>query len=377
MNYYKLMYVSDNMMVHKSQEFFAACSLHKSWLQVVLFAFLFMGLGGPPGVLADGWVAVGTNGTILNSQDGLTWTEATSPTTETLRGLGFDGNGTWVASGQSGTVISSSNGQNWTVQPSGNTDALWGTVFEGGQWIVTGGQGRIITSPDGAVWTSVNGRFGFTLYDIAYDETTLYSIAGDAGFASTVLTSFDAVTWTQEPPTPNNGEGLYGAAYGEGNWVAVGDKGTILTGSDPTSRAWVEQASGTDIDLRDIVYNGNGLFIVVGRDGIILTSSDAATWTQRTSGTVFDLWGVAYDGSGQYIIVGDEGVILSSSDGFNWIAANSPTFRWLYDVASGRMTGPPQPPLGPVSVPAAGWPYYLGLISLIASLAIFGLRQGR
>ena len=43
-----------NMMVHKSQEFFAGCSLQKSWLQVALFSFLFMGLGGPPGVLADG-----------------------------------------------------------------------------------------------------------------------------------------------------------------------------------------------------------------------------------------------------------------------------------------------------------------------------------
>lgn len=284
-----------------------------------------------------GWVAVGAKGTILNSSDGITWLEADSDTTETLRGVDFDGVDTWAASGQSGTVVRSNDAQNWMQQISGNDDALWSTVFEGGQWIVSGGRGRILTSPDGIAWTSVNSNFSFTLFDIAYNQNNLYAIAGDLGIATTVLTSPDATTWTQKPPQPNNAEGLYGITYDNTIWIAVGDKGKILTTSDPDSRSWTEQPSGTDTDLRDIVYNGTDLYIVVGREGAILTSPDAVAWTPTSSGTTFDLFGVAYDGSGQYIAVGDEGTILTSSDGFSWSTKESPTFRFLYDVASGKL----------------------------------------
>jgi len=299
-------------------------------------AVMLLALVTSPMALA-GWVAVGAKGTILNSSDGITWLEADSDTTETLRGVDFDGVDTWTASGQSGTVVRSNDAQNWMQQISGNNDALWSTVFEGGQWIVSGGRGRILTSPDGIAWTSVNSNFSFTLFDIAYNQNNLYAIAGDLGIATTVLTSPDATTWTQNPPQPNNAEGLYGITYDNTIWIAVGDKGKILTTSDPDSRSWAEQPSGTDTDLRDIVYNGTDLYIVVGREGAILTSPDAVTWTPSDSGTTFDLFGVAYDGSGQYIAVGDEGTILTSSDGFSWSTKESPTFRFLYDVASGKL----------------------------------------
>ena len=100
-------------------------------------AVMLLALVTSPMSLA-GWVAVGSNGTILNSSDGITWLESDSDTTETLRGVDFDGVDAWIASGQSGTIVRSNDAQNWMQQASGNNDALWGTVFEGGQWIVSG-----------------------------------------------------------------------------------------------------------------------------------------------------------------------------------------------------------------------------------------------
>jgi hypothetical protein len=84
--------------------------------------------------------------------------------------------------------------------------------------------------------------------------------------------------------------------YKNGKWivklfVSVGEDGIIFTSSDGNS--WTERTSGTSEDLYEVTY-GNGLFVVVGEDGIIFTSSDGNSWTERTSGTSEDLFGVTY-----------------------------------------------------------------------------------
>jgi hypothetical protein len=54
-------------------------------------------------------------------------------------------------------------------------------------------------------------------------------------------------------------------------------------------------------DLRGVAY-GNGLFVAVGDRGTILTSPDGVNWTERTSGTNW-LFGVTY-GNGTFVAVG-------------------------------------------------------------------------
>ncbi len=49
------------------------------------------------------FVAVGWHGAILTSPDGVTWTERTSGTTESLKGVTY-GNNTFVAVGGSGNI---------------------------------------------------------------------------------------------------------------------------------------------------------------------------------------------------------------------------------------------------------------------------------
>ena len=56
------------------------------------------------------------------------------------------------------------------------------------------------------------------------------------------------------------------------------------------------------------------LFVAVGDNGTILTSSDGTTWTSRTSGTTEKLRGGAY-GNSTLVVVGASGTILTSSDG--------------------------------------------------------------
>src|SRR5690606_23026718 len=56
---------------------------------------------------------------------------------------------------------------------------------------------------------------------------------------------------------------------------------------------WAVVYSGTSENLHGVAY-GNGLWVAVGNNGTILTSTNGTSWTKGTSGTSSVLWGVAY-----------------------------------------------------------------------------------
>ena len=59
------------------------------------------------------------------------------------------------------------------------------------------------------------------------------------------------------------------------------------------------------------VSNDNNTYVAVGAEGTIQTSSDGVTWYSRTSDTTKHLYGVTY-GNGYFIVVGQDGIILKS-----------------------------------------------------------------
>ena len=84
---------------------------------------------------------------------------------------------------------------------------------------------------------------------------------------------------------------LWGISFGNGLFVTVGDDGTILTSSN--GKSWKQRISNTSKILRDVTY-GNRLFVTVGWKGTILTSSNGINWISRNSGTLNVLHGVTY-----------------------------------------------------------------------------------
>src|SRR6516164_6448884 len=72
-------------------------------------------------------------------------------------------------------------------------------------------------------------------------------------------------TWTSRNPLPT-GNTLYSIVFGNGQFVAVGDVGTIVTSADGTN--WVAQQSGTPDHLSGVTY-ANGQFVAVGFTGTI------------------------------------------------------------------------------------------------------------
>lgn len=117
---------------------------------------------------------------------------------------------------------------------------------------------------------------------------------------------------------------LTGVAYGNGLWVTVGSNGTIATSSDAAT--WTKRTSGTTSDLKSITY-ANGLWVVAGDlPGIALYSTDGIHWTSASGIATSDaLFSVAY-GNGQWIATGSANsneMSYSSSDGKTWVKASS------------------------------------------------------
>jgi len=63
-------------------------------------------------------------------------------------------------------------------------------------------------------------------------------------------------------------------------------------------------------NLYGIAY-GNGTFVAVGLDGLILSSPDGITWTQKNSGVIGDLFGITF-ANNKFVTVGENGIILQS-----------------------------------------------------------------
>jgi len=92
---------------------------------------------------------------------------------------------------------------------------------------------------------------------------------------------FAQTDWTWRNPLPQ-GNRLLSAVYGNGRFVAVGNKGTVLT--SPDGIAWTNQPAVTSRILYSIT-SGEDAYVAVGQEGTIITSMDGAAWIVRNSGT--------------------------------------------------------------------------------------------
>jgi hypothetical protein len=115
------------------------------------------------------------------------------------------GNGKFVAVGRSGTIVYSDDGITWSAaaNPAG-TQNLYGVAYGPGEkWVAVGATGTLMHSPDGVTWTDNSlGSLGtYDLLDVAYSGGRYIMISSDIIFYSD-----DGVTWpTGKSFTGNRG----------------------------------------------------------------------------------------------------------------------------------------------------------------------------
>lgn len=128
-----------------------------------------------------------------------------------------------------------------------------------------------------------------------------------------IYTSSNGVTWQSVYSASVSFRGI---AYGNGLYVAVGQDQTIVTSTDLVT--WTSRRSVAGTTLIFVKYI-NGIFIAGGENGLLVTSSDGMSWSQKTTGTTRSLYDATH-GNGVYVVVGFYGTVLSSSDSNTWTA---------------------------------------------------------
>lgn len=400
------------------------------------------------GVAASGSlaVAVGDNGAAYSSSTGTNWTRETTGFTDWLRGVA-SGNNLFVAVGENGRIASRAPNGNWSVRTSGTTQHLNRVAFIGTQFWAVGNAGTVlVANANATTWTPVTG-VGATnaLYAIAgtndylvvvgdrevrlqtgggawTDEVgnhpsspapswtyysaswqgSLHFIAGRSGLMLEGIrtNAAERTQWIQRQPPIRNW--LWDLLRLPEFYVAVGDRGTVMTCADGanwelelvpdtvtnsvllgiggTTNGLVAAGSGgrllfspavamqvistnvidgvthyatntsstlaiewhttttpTTNDLQGVTLR-QGLWVVGGAGGTVLTSTDGTNWSAQASGTTAFLSGAAIL-DGLFVLTGDRGTILTSANGTNWFTQTSGTTNWVYRVraVNGRL----------------------------------------
>ena len=116
--------------------------------------------------LNEKFIAVGKNGSLLTSTDGITWDNKTSGISTDLKEISY-GNGVYVAVGNDGTIISSTDTETWTSRD-GASGNLWAIDFGNGTFL-TGGN-DIYRSYDGITWDNISSNSAQAIKYIDYES---------------------------------------------------------------------------------------------------------------------------------------------------------------------------------------------------------------
>ncbi len=230
-------------------------------------------------------------------------------------------------------IYYSANGTNWASVETITPNGFNGVASNGNLVIAVGENGVIYRSENGADWLGVN-EVSITSVNSATDQL---NVSDTTGFAVN-----DVVRFTNSFSSITAGTNYYIINVVSNTQVEISTSlgGSILTLTDGTipfrTRMYLYPATAT---LNDVTY-ANSVFITVGDNGLIRTSSDGITWTTRTSGTTENLNGITYKSSSTFVVVGENNtVLISENNGVSWsIETVFNIAAPIYDIQGGQFT---------------------------------------
>jgi photosystem II stability/assembly factor-like uncharacterized protein len=210
-------------------------------------------------------VAVGNKGVIIITGDGgATWSQAQVPESanpnKLFRVRIFDD--TAWAVGEFHTLLrSTDHGATWTRALPEKDSALNNVFFLGAQGWLVGEFGTVMKSSDGgAVWSPVTSSNKVSLMAVAFRDPQ-HGVA--VGLSGTVMSSNDGgASWIQAPNVTK--EHLYSVIWDEDRWVAVGDKGMMVSAGPDAAHWSAARISSNDVSWHTQIAKSGPRYFLAG-----------------------------------------------------------------------------------------------------------------
>jgi len=165
-----------------------------------------------------------------------------------------------------------------------------------------------------------------TVGGLSVEAPVLHNYASDI---TSIVAPEGGTTWTAR--TSGFGtDRILGLAYGDGLFVAVGYDGVMTTSTDGIS--WTSRTSGFGTTRIYAAAYGDGLYLAGGSSSTMTTSTDGVSWTSRTSGLPVHTT-IIY-GDGLYLAQWGRD-ISTSTNGTSWTLQEDVNSNYLYSLAYG------------------------------------------
>lgn len=236
------------------------------------------------------YVTVGNSGTILTSNDGISWVLQASNTVSNL--LSIATNGTSYVVGGSGEALISTDASTWkfsTLVPRLPSAERWGdkksicvTTDKRIVNIVSiGGAGSGIGaySTDGMTWVKTFLPVSTTWTACATNGTSFCAIAGYSVASNVAATSTDGITWTQSTLPAN----VTWRAIAASSSLYVALSNTNVYATSTNGITWTQRSMPINTAWSSIYWNGSIFAATSSTSGTsCATSTDGITWTTGT-----------------------------------------------------------------------------------------------
>lgn len=237
----------------------------------------------------------------------------------------------WTAGDGAVSPSAASITRSWTV---GGSYTLNCTISDMKGGTVTVSKSITVTDPIDT-WTKGGLTTGEDLYEIVPGKGRFVA----AAYWGQMFFSWDGITWTDSGQAVNIDTPKL--AFGNNVFVAAGEHGNLdqkaRIAYSHDGRRWMEATYPAGLPyLRGVTY-GNGKFVAVGDDGVVLTSVDGITWSLSTIPAAPDLREVVWEGS---VFVASAihptttypGVFWTSTNGTHWTQGVSRTDIIIYNL---------------------------------------------
>ena len=251
-----------------------------------------------------------------------------------LYDVAFRGDDVWVV-GYPGVILHSPDrGENWEARGEGQSEALFAVDFVDAStgWIAGRGGLVLHTSDGGKTWAKQDTGTEEPLLALDFVDAKHGWAVGN--FGEIRHTADGGKTWTQQSLGPDEDTVLNGVSFVDAKrgWAA-GEFGAVYATQDGGA-SWRRLDTGTDRNLFDVRFMGEGDGIAVGSAGTIIHTKDGGeTWTDRSVKLRNPLLNVHHR-EGRSWACGRGGMVVhGDGNATSFEASRANVFVWLSAIA--------------------------------------------